>query len=39
MQVGERKKALAAFTTVVRTAPPTTYYFKLAEKLMEKMRK
>jgi tetratricopeptide (TPR) repeat protein len=33
MQVGERGKALAAFTTVVRTAPPSAYYRKPAEKL------
>lgn len=33
MQVGEREKALTAFNTVVRTATPTAYYRKPAEKL------
>jgi hypothetical protein len=34
MQVGEREKALMAFKTVVRTASPTAYYRKPAEKLV-----
>ncbi len=33
MQEGNKEKAVAAFTTVVRTAPPTAYYRKPAEKL------
>ena len=33
MQVGEREKALTAFTAVVLTAPPSAYYRKPAEKL------
>ena len=33
MQVGERKKAIAAFATVTRTASPAVYYFKAAKKL------
>ncbi|HIJ96389.1 MAG TPA: hypothetical protein HPP94_11755 [Desulfuromonadales bacterium] len=39
MQVGEREKARAAFTTVVRTASPTAYYRKPAEKLMRDLGK
>lgn len=33
MQEGKKEKAVAAFTTVVRTAPPIAYYRKPAEKL------
>jgi protein O-mannosyl-transferase len=39
MQVGEREKALTAFNTVVRTAPPTAYYRKPAEKLARDLGK
>jgi len=39
MQVGEREKALTAFNTVVRTAPPTAYYLKPAEKLARDLAK
>ena len=39
MQVGEKEKALAAFNTVVRTAPPTAYYRKPAEKLAKDLAK
>jgi hypothetical protein len=37
MQVGEREKALTAFNTVFKTAPPTAYYRKPAEKLATKI--
>lgn len=39
MQAGEKEKALNAFTTVVRTAPPTAYYRKPAEKLAKDLAK
>lgn len=39
VQVGERQKALTAFNTVVRTAPPTAYYHKPAEKLAKDLAK
>jgi predicted negative regulator of RcsB-dependent stress response len=39
MQVGEKEKALTAFNTVVRTAPPTAYYRAPAEKLANDLRK
>jgi len=39
MQVGERQKAIAAFNTVVQTAPPDAYYRKPAEKLAEELAK
>jgi tetratricopeptide (TPR) repeat protein len=39
MQAGEREKALAAFKTVVKTASPTAYYRKPAEKLMRDLGK
>ncbi len=39
MQVGEKEKALAAFTTVVRTASLTAYYRKPAEKLSKELAK
>jgi tetratricopeptide (TPR) repeat protein len=39
MQVGERAKALTAFNTVVRTASPTAYYRKPAEKLARDLAK
>ncbi|KAB0666895.1 hypothetical protein F6V25_05645 [Oryzomonas japonica] len=39
MQAGERQKALTAFTTVVRTAPPTAYYRAPAEKLAKELAK
>ncbi len=39
MQVGEKEKALAAFSTVVRTASPTAYYRKPAEKLAKDLAK
>ena len=39
MQVGEKKKALTAFTTVVRTAPPTAYYRSPAAKLAKDLGK
>ncbi len=39
MQVGEKEKALAAFTTVVRKAPPDAYYRKPAEKLAKDLAK
>jgi tetratricopeptide (TPR) repeat protein len=39
MQVGEKEKALTAFTTVVRTAPPTAYYRAPAAKLAKDLGK
>lgn len=39
MQVGEKEKAMAAFATVVKTAPLSAYYRRPAEKLMMKMKK
>ena len=39
MQAGEREKALTAFNTVVRTAPPAAYYRKPAEKLAKELAK
>lgn len=39
MQVGERAKALTAFNVVVRTAAPTAYYRKSAEKLAKDLAK
>ncbi|MEI6702161.1 MAG: hypothetical protein WCL71_01335 [Deltaproteobacteria bacterium] len=39
LQVGEREKALAAFKSVVKTAPPTAYYRKPAEKLARDLEK
>lgn len=39
MQVGERGKALTSFNSVVRTAPPTAYYRKPAEKLARDLAK
>jgi tetratricopeptide (TPR) repeat protein len=39
MQVGEKEKALAAFSTVVRAASPTAYYRTPAEKLMRDLGK
>jgi len=39
MQVGEKEKALTAFNTAVRTAPPTAYYRKPAEKLARDLGK
>lgn len=39
MQGGEKEKALDAFTTVVKTAPPTAYYRKPAEKLAKDLAK
>ncbi|MDD2271747.1 MAG: hypothetical protein PHP95_01060 [Desulfuromonadaceae bacterium] len=39
MQVGEREKAITAFNTAVRTAPPTAYYRKPAEKLAKDLAK
>lgn len=39
MQVGEKEKALDAFTTVVNTAPPTAYYRVSAEKLAKDLAK
>jgi len=39
MQVGEKDKALVAFTTVVRTAPPAAYYRASAEKLAKDLAK
>lgn len=38
MQVGEKEKAFAAFTTVVKTAPTAAYYRLPALKLAEKMK-
>jgi len=39
MQVGERAKALTAFNVVERTAVPTAYYRKSAEKLAKDLAK
>jgi len=39
MQAGERDKALEAFTTAIRTAPPAAYYRKPAEKLASELAK
>jgi hypothetical protein len=39
MQMDERRKALMAFDTVVRTAPPAAYYRKPAEKLAKELAK
>jgi len=39
MQMGERRKALMAFDTVVRTALPAAYYRKPAEKLAKELAK
>ncbi|ABK99272.1 tetratricopeptide repeat protein [Pelobacter propionicus] len=37
MQIGERQKAIASFNAVVRTAAPTAYYRKPAEKLAKEL--
>jgi hypothetical protein len=39
MQMGERRKALTVFDTVVRTAAPAAYYRKPAEKLAKELAK
>lgn len=39
MQVGEKEKALTAFNTVIRTAPPAAYYRSPAEKLANELAK
>ena len=39
LQVGEKNKALIAFTTVARTAPADSYYLKPAEKLAKDLSK
>ena len=39
MQAGEKQKALSAFTTVVRNAPPEAYYRIPADKLMKDLAK
>ncbi|MGD9685618.1 MAG: tetratricopeptide repeat protein [Desulfobacter sp.] len=39
LQMSERQKALVAFNTVIKTASPTAYYLKPAEKLVEDLEK
>lgn len=39
MQAGEKQKALTAFTTVIRNAPPEAYYRKPAERLANDLAK